>query len=51
MLNFKKLEKHGYPITKMGDGDPALEEIKMYEIPYLKDEINNLVMWFKDNKK
>lgn len=52
-VKFQKVgeDKNGYPITKMVDGDPALEEIKMYEIPYLKDEINNLVMWFKDNKK
>lgn len=52
-VKFQKVgeDKHGYPITKMVNGDPALEEIKMYEIPYLKDEINNLVMWFKDNKK
>ena len=29
---------------------PILDEIKMYEVPYLKDEVNSLIMWLKDNK-
>ena len=42
--------EHGYPITKYNDQDePIIKEIKMYELPYLKDEINSLVMWLKDN--
>ena len=29
----------GYPITKYNDqGEPIIKEIKMYELPYLKDE-------------
>ena len=40
----------GYPITeKNNQGEPIIEEIKMYDLPYLKDEINSLVMWLKDN--
>ncbi len=42
--------KFGYPITKYNDqGEPIIKEIKMYNLPYLKDEINSLVMWLKDN--
>jgi ATP-dependent exoDNAse (exonuclease V) beta subunit len=42
--------KFGYPITKYNDQDePIIKEIKMYELPYLKDEVNSLVMWLKDN--
>jgi hypothetical protein len=42
--------EHGYPITAENDqGEPIIEELKMYELPYLKDEIRNLVMWLKDN--
>ena len=42
--------EHGYPITKYNDqGEPIIKEIKMYDLPYLKDEITSLVMWLKDN--
>ena len=40
----------GYPITKYNDqGEPIIKEIKMYDLPYLKDEITSLIMWLKDN--
>lgn len=40
----------GYPITKYNNQDePIIKEIKMYNLPYLKDDVNNLVMWLKDN--
>ena len=40
----------GYPITRYNDqGEPIIKEIKMYDMPYLKDEVNSLVMWLKDN--
>ena len=42
--------KFGYPITKNNDqGEPIIKEIKMYNLPYLKDEIQSLIMWLKDN--
>ena len=42
--------KYGYPITKYNNqGEPIIKEIKMYDLPYLKDEITSLVMWLKDN--
>ncbi len=52
-VKFQKVgeDDNGYPITKIVNGDPAIDEIKMYELPYLKDEVNSLIMWFKDNKK
>jgi len=41
----------GYPITKYNDqGEPVIKEIKMYDLPYLKDEIDSIIMWLKDNK-
>tara|TARA_R110001592_G_scaffold315323_2_gene591277 strand:- start:77207 stop:78034 length:828 start_codon:yes stop_codon:yes gene_type:complete len=41
----------GYPITKYNDQDePIIKEIKMYELPYLKDKVDSLIMWLKDNK-
>ena len=40
----------GYPISKYNEqGEPIIKEIKMYNLPYLKDEIDSLVMWLKDN--
>jgi len=42
--------KFGYPITKYNDqNEPIIKEIKIYDLPYLKDEITSLVMWLKDN--
>jgi len=40
----------GYPITKYNNqNEPVIKEIKIYNLPYLKDEITSLVMWLKDN--
>lgn len=52
-VSFKQvgLDKNGYPINEHINGEPVIDKIKMYELPYLKDEVNSLMMWFKDNKK
>jgi len=52
-VKFKQagLDKNGYPITEHINGEPVLDEIKMYDVPYMKDEVTSLIMWFKDNKK
>jgi len=52
-VKFKQIgtDKNGYPINEHVNGEPVIEEIKMYNLPYLKDEVNSLIMWFKDNKK
>tara|TARA_R100001015_G_C4607240_1_gene162345 strand:- start:256 stop:1089 length:834 start_codon:yes stop_codon:yes gene_type:complete len=43
-------DKFGYPITKYNNQDePIIKEIKMYNLPYLKDEVQSLIMWLKDN--
>jgi len=43
-------DKFGYPITKHNNQDePIIKEIKIYELPYLKDEVQSLIMWLKDN--
>jgi hypothetical protein len=42
-------DEHGYPITKYINEEPVVKEIIIYELPYLKDEIQNLIMWLKDN--
>jgi len=41
-------DSNGYPITKVENGEPVLEEVKIYELPYLKDEVSSLMMWLKD---
>jgi len=50
-VKFKKIgeDKFGYPINEMKDGEPIIENIKMYELPYLKDDVMNLIKWLKDN--
>jgi len=46
----EKDDEYGYPINKYNsDGDPIIKEIKMYNLPYLKDEVRSLIMWIKDN--
>jgi len=43
-------DKFGYPITKYNDQkEPIIKEIKIYELPYLKQEVQSLMMWLKDN--
>ena len=51
-VKFKQLgeDKNGYPINEHIDGEPVLDTIKMYELPYLKDEVRSLMMWIKDNQ-
>ena len=50
-VKFKQVgaDKNGYPINEHVDGEPVIEEIKMYNLPYLKDEVGTLMMWHKDN--
>ena len=51
-VKFKQVgeDKFGYPINEHVNGEPVLENIKIYELPYLKDEVNSLMMWLKDKK-
>ena len=40
----------GYPITKYNDQkEPIIKDIKIYNLPYLKDEVQNIIKWLKDN--
>ena len=52
-VKFKQVgtDKNGYPINERVNGEPVIEEVKMYNLPYLKDEVRNLIMWYKDNKQ
>ena len=42
-------DKYGYPITKYINDEPVIKDIKMYDLPYLKEEVRSLIMWIKDN--
>ena len=40
---------HGYPITKYDDqGEPIIKEIKIHDLPYMKEEVRSLIMWLKN---
>ena len=42
---------YGYPITKYDDqGEPIIKKIKMYNLDYMKSEVNSLIMWLKNKK-
>ena len=51
-VKFKQVgeDSNGYPINEHVNGEPVLENIKIYELPYLRDEVNSLMMWIKDNQ-
>ena len=42
-------DEYGYPITRYKNDEPVLKELKMYDLPYLKDEVKSLIMWLKEN--
>ena len=44
------VDENGYPINEHVNGEPVIEDITFYELPYLKDEVDSLIMWLKDNK-
>jgi ATP-dependent exoDNAse (exonuclease V) beta subunit len=51
-VKFKQVgeDSNGYPINEHVNGEPVIEELKIYELPYLKDEVTSLIMWIKDNQ-
>lgn len=43
-------DEYGYPVAKYNDqGEPIIKEIKMYNLPYLKDEVRKLMVWLREN--
>lgn len=51
-VKFKQVgtDENGYPINEHVNGEPVLEKVKIYELPYLKDEVTSLIMWLKEKK-
>jgi len=49
-VKFKQIgeDKNGYPINEHVNGEPVLEEIKMYDLPYLKSEVISMINWLKN---
>ena len=44
-------DEYGYPILKQSvEGDPIIKNIIPYEMPYLKDEVMSVLLWYKDNQ-
>lgn len=44
-------DKFGNPIYKKDEnGDPIVEKLVSYEVPYLKEEVKNMIAWLQDNK-
>jgi ATP-dependent exoDNAse (exonuclease V) beta subunit len=43
-------DQNGYPINEHINGEPVIEDIILYDLPYLKQEVDDLMMWLKDNK-
>jgi len=44
-------DKYGYPITKYNEnGDPIVKEVTQYKVPYLKQEVIDMINYLKENK-
>ena len=43
-------DKNGYPINQHIDGEPVIDDIVMYDMPYLKNEVISIINWLKQNK-
>ena len=44
-------DDHGYPITKYTkEGDPILKNLVQIPVPYLKDEVQQMINWLHENK-
>jgi hypothetical protein len=44
-------DEFGYPITKYtSEGDPIVKKVIPIEMPYLKEEVINIVNWLHDNR-
>lgn len=44
-------DENGYPILVEGpQGEPVIAEIKRYSLPYMKEEVTNIINWWNNNK-
>jgi hypothetical protein len=43
-------DANGYPITSLVDGSPVVQDVVVYDMPYLKDEVISLIHWIQNNK-
>ena len=45
------VDKYGYPVAKRdSQGNPIVKEVVPYDVPYLKDEVINMINWLHDNR-
>lgn len=48
----KDEDDNGYPIlAETYDGEPVIDDIVRYELPYLKEEVQNIIHWLNDNRE
>jgi hypothetical protein len=46
----EKKDEYGYPILKVSaEGEPIIRNIEVHELPYLKQEVIDILNWYKDN--
>ncbi len=48
-VKFKQIgeDKNGYPINEHINGEPILEEVIMYDLSYLQNEVTKIINWLK----
>lgn len=51
-VKFKKVgeDANGYPINERINGEPQIEDIDYYNLPYLRDEVVQILQWLNDNR-
>ena len=42
-------DANGYPITSIVNGSPVVQDVVVYDMPYLKDEVLSLIHWIQNN--
>lgn len=52
-VTFEKVgdDEYQYPISKYDDnGEPIIDEITSYDVPYMKEEVLTMIKWLKNQK-
>ena len=43
------LDKYGYPVNDYVNGEPIVKDVIFNDVVYLNNEIENLIIWAKNN--
>ena len=51
VFEVERLDEFGYPIIQLDlDNNPVVKEVVPYDVPYLKNEVRQMIQWLQENK-